>query len=308
MLLSVISPIYRGEKMLHELVSRISASVETFTDDYEIILVNDGSPDNSWAEIEKICGTYSQVKGINLSRNFGQPNAVTAALSKTTGDYVVVMDCDLQDRPEEIPHLYHKAMEGWDVVLARRVNRQDRFLKRLSSSVFHTVFDYLSGLHTDKTIGNFGIYCRGIIDAYVSIPEYARAFGSTIRQLGFKTTTIDVEHAERAEGESSYTLSKLLALAFNIMIANSNKPLQLAVCGGFVMAFLALGIAAYNVLAKMIGFIDVQGYTFTVFSIWFTCGLQLSFLGILGLYISRIYDQVKGRPYYIIRNTLNFDK
>lgn len=308
MILSVISPIYRGEKMLHELVSRIAASVETFTNDYEIVLVNDGSPDNSWVEIAKICSNHPKVKGVNLSRNFGQVNAVTAGLAQTTGDYVVVLDCDLQDRPEEIPHLYSKAMEGWDVVLARRVERQDSFMKRLSSTAFHAAFDYLSGMRTDKTVGNFGIYCRTIVDAYVNIPEYARSFSSTIQQLGFKTTTIDVEHAERAEGKSTYTLSKLLALTFNVIIANSNKPLQLAVSTGFIMALVSLAIAAYNVLAKLMGLIDVSGYTFTVFSIWFTCGIQLSFFGVLGLYIGRIYDQVKGRPYYIVRNTLNFDK
>lgn len=308
MILSVISPIYRGEKMLPEFVSRISASVETFTDDYEIILVNDASPDNSWAEIVKLCSHLPKVKGVNLSRNYGQEGAVSAGLAKTTGDYIVVMDCDLQDKPEEIPNLYRKALEGWDVVLARRVERKDTFLKRLSSTVFHAIFDYLSGMKTDKAIGNFGIYCRSIIDVYVNIPEYVRSFSSTIQLLGFRTTTIDVEHAKRAEGKSTYTLSKLLEMAFNVIIANSNKPLQLAISSGFMMALVSLVVAGYNVIAKLLGLIDVPGYTFTIFSIWFTCGLQLSFFGVFGLYIGRIYDQVKGRPYYVIRNTLNFDK
>lgn len=308
MLLSVISPIYRGEKMLNELVSRISTSVETFTDDYEIILVNDASPDNSWAEIVKACAASAKVKGVNLSRNYGQENAVAAGLAQTKGDFVVVLDCDLQDRPEEIPNLYYKAMEGWDVVLARRIERQDSFLKKLSSTIFHAVFDYLSGINTDKTIGNFGIYCRAIIEAYINIPEQIKSFSSMIQQLGFKTTTIDVEHARRSEGESTYTLGKLLSLAFNTIISNSNKPLQLAVSSGFIMSILSLSIAAYNVLAKVMGLIDVPGYTFTVFSIWFTFGLQLSFFGVLGLYIGKIYDQVKGRPCYVIRETINLDK
>lgn len=305
--ISIVSPIYRGEKMLDELVSRIENSVSEITDDYEIILTNDCSPDNSWDKIEEICSKDLKVKGVNLSRNFGQPCAVTAGLSYATGNWIVVLDCDLQDRPEEIPLLYAKVMEGWDVVLARRVERQDTFLKRMSSVAFHTVYDYLSGIKTDKAVGNYGIYCKKIIEEYVKIPEYARSFSSLIATLGFKTTSIDVQHAERAEGESSYTLSRLLKLTFNVIISNSNKPLRLAVSWGFVMSFLSFILAIYNVVARLIGFIDVPGYTFTVFSIWFTSGLQLSMFGIVGLYIGKIFDQVKGRPCYIVSKTININ-
>lgn len=306
--ISIVSPIYRGEKMLDELVSRIEKAVETFTDDYEIILSNDCSPDNSWSRIEEICAKDKKVKGVNLSRNFGQPYAVTAGLSFAKGKWVVVMDCDLQDRPEEIPALYRKAQEGWDVVLAKRIERQDKFLKRMSSVAFHAVYDYLSGAKTDKTIGNFGIYCDKIIREYVNIPEYARSFSSLISTLGFKTTTLDVQHAERAEGTSSYTLSRLLKLTFNVVIANSNKPLRLAVSLGFMMSFISFALALYNVIARLVGLIDVPGYTFTVFSIWFTCGLQLSMFGVVGVYIGMIFDQVKGRPSFIVRNTLNIEE
>lgn len=304
--ISIVSPVYRGEKMLKELVLRIEQSVSSFTNDYEIILSNDCSPDNSWSVIEEICSKDRRVKGVNLSRNFGQPYAITAGLSMSTGNYVVVMDCDLQDRPEEIPKLYAKAKEGWDVVLARRMKRQDHFFKRMSSVMFHGVYDYFSGVKTDNSIGNFGIYCKAIIDEYVKIPEYARSFSVLIGTLGFKTTTVEVEHAERAEGKSSYTLKKLLTLSFNVILANSNKPLKIAVICGFIMSFISLVVALYNVIARLVGFIDVPGYTFTVFSIWFCAGLQMSILGIMGLYIGKVYNQVKGRPYYIIRNTINF--
>lgn len=304
--ISIVSPVYRGEKMLKELVSRIKQSVSSFTDDFEIILSNDCSPDNSWSVIEELCSKDTRVKGINLSRNFGQPYAITAGLSMSTGKYVVVMDCDLQDRPEEIPKLYAKSKEGWDVVLAKRMNRQDNYFKRLSSVMFHGVYDYFSGVKTDNSIGNFGIYCKAIIDEYVKIPEYARSFSVLIGTLGFKTTTIEVDHAYRAEGKSSYTIKKLLSLSFNVILANSNKPLKIAVICGFVMSFVSLVVALYNVIARLGGFIDVPGYTFTVFSIWFCAGLQMSMLGIMGLYIGKVYNQVKGRPYYIIRNTINF--
>ncbi len=291
--------------MLEELVSRIEASVSTITDDYEIILVNDASPDESWVGISRICAQDKKVKGINLSRNFGQHYAISAGLSKVSGEWIVVMDCDLQDRPEEIPNLYAKAQMGFDIVYARRVARKDKFLKRLSSTMFHAVFDYLSGSKTDKTIANFGVYKRQVIDEFNKMPEKARSFGSLVSYLGFVKTTVDVQHAERAEGTSSYNLVKLLKLSFDVIISNSNKPLRLATGLGFFMAFISFLLAIYNLLAKVVGIIEVPGYTTTVFSIWFVGGLLLFVLGILGLYIGKIFDQVKDRPIFVIKEILN---
>lgn len=305
--ISVVSPVYRGEKMVDELVSRIEQSVATITADYEIILVNDASPDNSWTEIKKVCLHNTRVKGINLSRNFGQHYAITAGLNYAGGKWVVVMDCDLQDRPEEIPALYHKAMEGYDIVYARRVVRQDGYFKKLSSTLFHTVFDWLAGTKTDKTVANFGIFSSQVISEYNKMPEKARAFGTLIRYLGFKVGLQDVQHAERAEGTSSYTLAKLLVHTFNILISNTNKPLRMAVNIGIWMSVLSFMLALYNIIAKLTGIIAVDGYTTTVFSIWFVGGLILLMLGVLGLYIDKIYEQVKDRPLYVVKDKLNID-
>ena len=137
--LSIVSPVYRGELMLDELDSRIHSAIKPLTTDYEIILVNDCSPDGSWLKIAGICANDKQVKGINLSRNFGQPYAITAGMKYSTGRYVAVIDCDLQNKPEDLPAMYRKALEGYDVVSARRVQRDDTVLKRLSSAVFHKV-------------------------------------------------------------------------------------------------------------------------------------------------------------------------
>lgn len=306
MKLSVISPIYKGEKMLDELVSRIETSVETFTKDYEIILVNDSSPDDSWNKIKEICAKDKKVKGINLSRNFGQHYAITAGLANTTGDWVVVMDCDLQDRPEEIPNLYRKAQEGYDIVYARRIERHDKLLKRLSSTLFHSVYNWMSGMNVDKSIANFGIYHSKVIDEFNIMPEYARSFGSLIRYVGFRNTAIEVQHASRLEGTSSYNLYKLLKLSFDVIISNSNKPLRMAVALGLTMSFFSFCGALYNIIARAAGLIRVEGYTTTVFSIWFVGGLLLFVMGILGLYIGKIFDQVKGRQIYIIRDKINF--
>ena len=305
--LSVVSPVYRAEKMVQMLVERVVNSVRTITEDYEIILVNDASPDASWQMIEQECALNQKVKGINLSRNFGQHYAITAGLSYAKGEWVVVMDCDLQDRPEEIPALYRKALEGYDIVYARRKQRQDKWLKRMTSRIFNTVLNWLSGSNKDKEVANFGVYSYKVIAEYNKIPEYARSFGSLIRYLGFKTTAIDVQHASRAEGKSSYTLQRMLKLTFDVIISNSNKPLRMAVGLGFGMSALSFLLALYNVVARMIGIISFPGYTTTVFSIWFVGGLMLFVMGILGLYIGKIFDQVKGRPNYIVRDKLNID-
>ena len=189
--------------MLEELVSRIEASVETFTNDYEIILVNDCSPDNSWTKIKEICGRDKKVKGINLSRNFGQHYAITAGLTESTGEWMTVMDCDLQDRPEEIPNLYNKAQEGFDTVFAQRIERKDKFLKRLSSTLFNATFAFLTDQEQDKTVGNFGIYSRKVINAVLSMGDSVRWFPIMVKWVGFNIGYLPVEHSERAEGKST---------------------------------------------------------------------------------------------------------
>src|SRR5665647_128546 len=190
--ISVVSPVYCAENIVSELVKQIITSVSTITDDFEIILVNDYSPDNSWIKISEECAKESRVKGINLSRNFGQHYAITAGLNYAKGEWVVVMDCDLQDRPDEIPNLYRKAQEGWDIVYARRVERKDKLTKRLSSRLFHLVYGYLSGLKSDGSIANFGIYHAKVITEYNKMKETARSFPSLVNYLGFKSCAIAV--------------------------------------------------------------------------------------------------------------------
>jgi dolichol-phosphate mannosyltransferase len=292
--------------MLDELVRRIEAAVSELTADYEVLLVNDCSPDGSWKRISELCAANHHVKGINLSRNFGQPYAITAGLSYAKGDYVAVIDCDLQNKPEDLPALFRKAQEGYDIVSARRVVRGgDTALKRLSSAVFHRTYDFLSGMETDKAVAEFGVYSRKIVDVYCSIPEYSRSFVELIHTLGFRKSTVDVLHDHRLEGKSSYNLYRLLKLSFNAIISNSNRPLYIAVTLGLLMSGLSFLMAIYNVFAKFAGLNEVVGYTSTIFSIWFVGGILLLMMGVLGLYIGKIFDQVKGRPVFIVSDTLN---
>lgn len=306
--ISVVSPVYRGEKMVSELVRRNEEALRTITEEYEIILVNDASPDGSWDEIVKECKKNPKVKGLNLSKNFGQHYAITAGLRYVSGDWVIVMDCDLQDRPEDIPALYAKAMEGYDIVFARRVVKHVGWWKRFSSVAFHRVFDWLSGTKTDPAIANFGMYCRKAIEEYNKIPQHARSFVPLLELVGFKRGYVDVEQDASARGESSYTLMKLLIHSFRIIITSTNKPLRMAVGLGFSMAALSFVLALYNVIAKLVGIIMIDGYTTTVFSIWFVGGLLLSVVGVLGLYIGAIFDQVKGLPLFVVKDELNFEE
>lgn len=294
--------------MLQELVTRITDSVKTITDDYEIILVNDASPDNSWLEIVKACNKDKHVKGLDLSRNFGQHNAITAGLSYSKGEWVVIMDCDLQDIPEEIPNLYKEAQSGVDIVYARRTIKHVGWWKRFSSNAFHATLDWLSGAETDPAIGNFGIYHSKVVKAILSIPQQTRGLQTLLSIVGFKSSSIEVEQAPSARGGTSYTLNKLFAQAFNVILARTNKPLRFAVGMGICMSLISFFLALYNVIAKLTGVIQLQGYTTTVFSIWFVGGLMMFMMGIMGIYVGRIFDQVKGLPIFLVDAEMNFEK
>jgi glycosyltransferase involved in cell wall biosynthesis len=306
--ISIISPVYKAENIIEQLVAKINQSVSLLTDNFEIILVNDCSPDNSWVKILQESKKDSRVKGINLSRNFGQHLAITAGLNYAKGDWIVVMDCDLQDRPDEIPNLYKKALAGWDIVYARRFQRQDKLSKRISSKLFYWVYGYMSGVSTDKSIANFGIYHAKVIIEYNKMKELSRSFPSLVQSLGFKSCAINVKHSERFEGSSSYTFLKLLHLSGDVIISNSNKPLKIAIKLGFSISIFSFLIAFYNTVAYFAGVITVAGFTTTVFSIWFVGGLNLTLLGILGLYIGKIFNQVKGRQLFIVSDEINIQK
>ena len=303
--ISIVIPVYRAELIVDELVSRLCASLNAFTSQYEIILVDDCGPDKSWDKIVANAANNNKIIGIKLSRNFGQHHAITAGLDKCTGKWVVVMDCDLQDQPEEIVKLYNKAQEGYDIVFARRAQRQDTFFKRFTSQLFYKGFAYLSGIPQDGTIGNFGIYNRKVIDAINAMREPMRAFAPMARWVGFNRTAIDVAHAERFEGSSSYNWSRLITLALDIAMAYSDKPLKLTVKLGIGISFLSVLYTLYNIVLYNMGIIKLSGYTSLIVSIWFLSGLTIFTLGILGLYLGKVFEGIKDRPLYIIDKTTN---
>ncbi len=297
--LSIVSPVYRADKLVGELVSRIKAAVEPLNRPFEIILVDDRSPDNSWEAIVQQAQD-ERVRGFRLSRNFGQHRAITAGLEQCRGQWIVVMDCDLQDQPEEIPALYQQAQKGYDLVFARRVERQDSWLKRAGSRAFYRVLSYLTETKQDPTIANFGIYHRKVIDAVLAMRENIRYFPTMVRWVGFRAGGLAVAHAERPEGTSSYNLRRLLNLALDIILAYSDKPLRLTVKIGLLISVSAFLMVFLTLVRYFLGYIWEPGYASLIISIWFFAGLLLSVLGMVGLYIGKTFEQVKNRPIYLL--------
>ena len=302
--ISVVSPVYKAELIVDELVKRLTTELSQITDNYEILLVEDGGPDNSWQKIEEHCKKDKHIVGIKLSRNFGQHHAITAGLDHCKGEWVIVMDCDLQDRPEEIGNLFKKAQEGYDIVYARRAQRHDHFFKKQASKLYGRIFKWLSGIRIDKTIANFGIYNRKVIDSILKLREPMRDFGPMIIWVGFIATSIDVTHASRFEGKSSYSFNKLVNLAISTILAYSDKPLRLTVKVGIFISLLSFLFAFYNLYEYFAGHITQPGYTTLILSVWILGGLIIFSLGVVGLYISKIFETVKNRPLYIIEKLI----
>lgn len=302
-LISVVVPVYGCETCLIELCSRIKQAIASIPARYEIILVNDASPDEAWTTIKRLSSEDSQIKGIDFARNFGQHHAITAGLDHAHGDWVVVMDCDLQDRPEEIPKLYEKTRQGYEVVFGKRIERQDSWWKRKQSQLFYRVYDYFSGQNTDFTAANFSISARKVVLAFREMREQNRFFPLFIQWMGYQTASIPVEHSERKEGKSAYNLKKLITLATDAIISQSNKPLRLSIQFGFLIAAASLLYGMY--LFGRYFFLDqpVQGWTSVMVSIFFMGGLMFCNFGILGLYLGKIFNETKARPLYLIRET-----
>ncbi|MCL2763700.1 MAG: glycosyltransferase [Treponema sp.] len=303
--ISVVSPVYKAENIIKELVRRLKENLDKITDSYEIILVNDSSPDNSWEAIEKECNNDDKIVGVNLSRNFGQQYAITAGINISKGDWVVIMDCDLQDKPEEIINLYKKALEGYDSVFAKRINRNDSLFKKLFSKIFYSVFSYLTDTKQDSSVANFGIFNRKVIEAVLSMKDYIRYLSAMIQWVGFKIYYLPVEHSERYEGKTSYNIKGLFKLAFDTIIAFSYKPLRLIILFGFFIVLSSFIIGIYYFINYFLGNIPVMGFTTIILFLCFLSGIIISVLGIIGLYVGKIFESVKNRPTYIIKDIVN---
>lgn len=306
-ILSIVSPVYKAEAIVPELVKRIAEEAAKVTPDFEIVLVEDGSPDGSWRAIEAACGAHPFVKGAKLSRNFGQHYAITAGLSLAKGDYVVVIDCDLQENPKYISDLYAAAQQGNDVVLTYRKVRRHGFFKNLSARIFFAVFNFLidnKEYEASKSVGALSMLSRKAVNAFLAYKEVHRHYLTVVRMIGFQRTFVEIEHEHRFEGRSSYTFKKLFRHALDGITSQSDRLLRLSATVGAILFVGALIWAAaivyqYFHTGLLNGYASVMGVQLL------GTGLILIFLGILGLYIGNIFTQVKERPLYLIDKTLN---
>lgn len=274
----------------------LDAAAQELGVSYEIILVDDRCPFNSWDTILKLAEANPNIVAIRLSRNFGQHPAIFAGLRQARGARIVVMDSDLQDPPEEIPHLYRKALEGFEVVRARRVDRQDSWFRRMVSASFFKSLSYLTSVEHSAEIANFGVYDRKVIDAITSWREDHRFFPAAVQWAGFKRLDLPCTHRARSHGKSNYNLKKLGDLGIAVIIAFSDKPLRLIAISGLFLAATMFVMALIYAVFALAGAIEVAGFASLIISVWFLSGTLLFAIGICGLYLGQVMRDAKRRP------------
>ena len=304
-LISVVVPVFNESPLIKELIERIKFNVKLITEDFEIILVDDGSIDGTWELIEKESLTENRVRGFRFSRNFGHHYAITAGIYNANGDWTVVMDGDLQDRPEVIPELFKKATKGFDVVFVSRIKRPESKVYLIFQKIFYVILKSLSGVNFDSSQANFSIISKKVVDAYKTFPEYSRFYPSTVTWLGFNRTSIPAEHGRRAAGKASYTIRKRIKLAIDIILAFAQRPLRLAIYLGISISLFSILGAIWILIASTKWGYDVVGWSSLMVSIFFLGGITLIVLGIIGIYIGQIFQEVKSRPLYIISEKVN---
>lgn len=302
--LSVVIPVYNEEEVLPELYLRLRAVLDKLDKEYEIVFVDDGSNDKSFEILQLLHRQNSNARVLRLSRNFGHHVAVTAGLDHARGDFVVLMDADLQDQPEFIPTLLAKTGEGYDIVYAIRQARQDALFKRVTAALFWKIIRKLSGIEVPANQAMLRVMSRRYVNALKSIRERSRFLGGIMAWVGFRQIGIPVPHGERFAGKSKYSLWKMIKLTLNAVCAFSYVPLQLATYFGFAVSFLAVAYSIVLVIQKL--FYDLApGFASLMVGILFMGGVQLITIGILGEYVGRTFSESQQRPLYFIETDIN---
>lgn len=304
--ISIVSPVYRAENIVETFIERVVDAVTKITPDYEIILVDDGSSDRSWEKIRKICRANTKVRGIRLSRNFGQHVAINACLEFSRGDCVVLMDCDLQDDPAYIKEMYRLIDDQTDYVITIRQGKKQSLLRKVAGWFYYKVYNWLANTDLNTNIGTYSLLCRKVVDAYLEVGDYSRYYLLVLSWLGFSRKSLIVENQQRYNGKSSYSIMRLVKIAFTSITSNSEKLLNLAIITGIIYMAASVVSGVYIV-------IDIQYFKGVYASGWpsifvlllFSIGIILFCVGIAALYIGNIFTQVKGRPRYIVGEKIN---
>jgi len=302
---TVAISLYNEQEVLPELLRRVGAVLDQLpSGPHEIVLVDDGSSDGTFTGVIAAAARDARIVGVSLSRNFGHQAALSAALDHASGDVVVVMDGDLQDPPELIPRFLEEHRRGYDVVYARRVGRKEGWLLRACYYAFYRMIAVLSDVQLPLDAGDFGLVSRRVVDRLRQMREHHRYLRGLRTWVGFRQTGVPVERAERAAGKSQYSFGKLLRLAFDGVFAFSMAPLRAAAVFGFLAIAAALLFSAYAVYVRLVLGKSPEGFTALILVITFFAGVQLLFLGVIGEYLGRVYEETKGRPQYIVGRTV----
>jgi dolichol-phosphate mannosyltransferase len=300
--LSIVVPVFNEEMIIDELVKRMTAAAKSITDKYEIIFVNDGSRDKTREKLEKACSIDPEkLHYISFARNFGHQIAITAGMDYAKGDAIVTIDGDLQDPPELIPEMYQEYKNGFKVVYAKRSKRKgETFFKLFTAKMFYRLMARLVSFEIPLDVGDFRLIGRDVLDYLKQMKEYDKYIRGQIAWLGFKSTYVMFERDERKYGKTNYPFRKMLRLAFNGITAFSDSPLKLAAQLGFVVCVISFLIGVYALYGYYFNRNTVPGWASTIISVTFLGGVQLLSLGIIGEYISRIINNVRNRPLYVI--------
>jgi undecaprenyl-phosphate 4-deoxy-4-formamido-L-arabinose transferase len=304
---SIVVPVYNEQENLHEFIRRTMLVLRALPNPSELILVDDGSRDRSPEIISENARAYSgEIVGILLNRNYGQHAAVMAGLAQSRGEVIITLDADLQNPPEEIPKLVAKTQEGYEVVGSIRVTRQDTIFRKMSSRLINKITAQITGIHMKDYGCMLRAYSRSVVDAMLQCTERSTFIPVLANTFAHKTTEIEVTHTERVAGESKYSLWKLVNLQFDLLTSMTTFPLRLLSVMGVFISMLGMGFGAFLLIMRLLigpGW-AAQG-VFTLFAIlFFFVGAQFIAMGLLGEYIGRIYQDVRGRPRYFIRTTV----
>jgi glycosyltransferase involved in cell wall biosynthesis len=313
-MISIVVPCYNEQQVLPKLYERVTVAAETWGEPFEVVLVDDGSHDDTWRVAQEIHERDLRWKIVRFARNFGHQTAVSAGIHYAQGDCVIIIDADLQDPPEELHRFIAKWREGYQVVYAVRTRRKESLLKRLCYKLFYRILGRLADINIPYDAGDFCLMDRKVVDLLNAMPERNRFVRGLRSWAGFRQIGLEYERSERAAGEPKYTFRKLFKLAVDGILSFSTVPLRLAIYFGFFVSSLALLGVIFTFLQRMfaeffsrMGFTPIPGHTTTRIVVLFLGGVQLIFLGIIGEYLGRIYDEVKGRPLWIIQDTVGLE-
>ena len=306
---SIVVPLYNEEAVIGETYKRLKKVMDGVGEPYELVLVNDGSRDETMALAAAICEKDKNVKLINFSRNFGHQVAITAGMDYTSGEAIAVIDADLQDPPGVIPQMIEKWKEGYDVVYGKRVKRKgETFFKKFTAKLFYRALASLTTVKIPVDTGDFRLIDRKVCDALKQLPERNRYVRGLVSWAGFKQTAVEYVREERFAGETKYPLKKMLKFAADGITSFSDKPLKWAGSCGVAMSGVSFLYLAWVLVQKVAYHIAVPIWASVMAFNMFWSGVIMIMLGVMGAYVGRIYDEVKGRPLYIVAEKVNFEE